>query len=349
MAADAVQWRVEAAWPATPISRDSMNTPNSSLRRRQVLALAAAACAPLGARAQSDYPGKPITLVVPFPAGGPTDASARLYAKVMGEALGQAIVIDNRAGAAGTVGSAYVARAAADGYTLLWGGTSTLAVAPGLYKNLKYDAASFVPVGMALRGPLMIAAHPGTGINSLQEMVRVARQRNFSIGTAGSGSIGHLATELLEEVAGIPLTHVPYRGGGPALNDALGGQVNLIFDNASALYPHVKAGKLRALAVTGARPYAPGPEIPTVKQVLGKDYEAYSWFGLVAPKDTPQPVLQKLGAAFTKAAQSAEVRRELAEQGLEPGLPTAREFDAAIHADMRKWSGIIARANVQAE
>jgi tripartite-type tricarboxylate transporter receptor subunit TctC len=320
---------------------------SAGLRRRQLLC-AVLAAAPFAALAQNDYPTRPITLVVPFPAGGPTDASARLYAKVMGEALGQPIVIDNRAGAAGTVGSAAVARATPDGYTLLWGGTSTLAVAPGLYKNLKYDAQSFVPIGMALRGPLMIAANPGAGINSLADLVK-AKGQNITIGTAGNGSIGHLATELLSEVTGVPVTHVPYRGGGPALTDALGGQIRLIFDNASALYPHVKTGKLKALAVTGARPYAPGPEVPTVKAALGKDYEAYSWFGLVAPKDTPPAVLQKLGAALTKAVQSPEIRHELAEQGLEPGLSSATEFGAVINADYRKWSGIIARAKVQPE
>jgi tripartite-type tricarboxylate transporter receptor subunit TctC len=176
-----------------------------------------------------------------------------------------------------------------------------------------------------------------------------AKGQNLTIGTAGNGSIGHLATELLSEETGVPLTHVPYRGGGPALTDALGGQIKLIFDNASALYPHVKSGKLKALAVTGVRPYAPGPEVPTVKAAIGKDYEAYSWFGLVAPKDTPQPVLQKLGAALAKAVQSPEIRRELAEQGLEPGLSSAAEFGAVINADYRKWSGIIARAKVQPE
>lgn len=308
-----------------------------------------AACIPAAVLAQTDYPTHPVTLVVPFPAGGPTDASARLYARVMGEALGQPIVIDNRAGAAGTVGSASVARAPADGYTLLWGGTSTLAVAPGLYKNqIKYEPQSFVPIGMALRGPLMIAAHPSAGIATLQDLVK-ARGGNLSIGTAGNGSIGHLATELLAETAGLQLTHVPYRGGGPALTDVLGGQIQLIFDNASQLYPHVKAGKLKALAVTGAQPYAPAPEVPTVKSVLGKDYEAYSWFGLVAPKGTPEPVLQKLGMALAKAAQAPEVQRELAQQGLEPGLPSAREFGAIIDADYRKWSGIIARAHVKAD
>ena len=320
-------------------------TPSPSTRRRRVLLAAAiAACAPLAAVAQSDYPSRPITIVVPFPAGGPTDASARLYGTAMSEILGQPIVIDNRAGAAGTVGSAAVARAPADGYTLLWGGTSTLAVAPGLYKNLHYDAQSFVPIGMALRGPLMIAAHPGTGIATLQDLVK-GKGRKPSVGTAGNGSIGHLATELLMETSGAQLTHVPYRGGGPALTDALGGQIDLIFDNASQLYPYVKAGKLRALAVTGAQPYAPGPEVPTVKSVLGHDYEAYSWFGLVAPKGTPEAVVQKLMAAMTKAAQSPQIRRELEQQGLEPGVP-AREFGAVIAADYKKWSGIINRSHV---
>jgi tripartite-type tricarboxylate transporter receptor subunit TctC len=326
-----------------------MRFPSSGARRRGLLCALFAASLPFAALAQSDYPSKPITLVVPFPAGGPTDASARLYAKVMGETLGQPIVIDNRAGAAGTVGSATVARATPDGYTLLWGGTSTLAVAPGLYRNLKYEPQSFVPVGMALRGPLMIAAHPSAGVNTLQDLLQAAKTQNFTVATAGSGSIGHLATELLAETAGIPLTHVPYRGGGPALSDALGGQVKLIFDNASALYPHVKAGKLRALAVTGAHPYAPGPEVPTMKAVLGKDYEAYSWFGLVAPKGTPDAVLQKLNAAMAKAMQSPEVVRELAQQGLEPGVASPVEFGNVIASDFRKWSGIIARAKVQAE
>jgi len=322
---------------------------SSLLRRRLLLGAAVlAAGTPLAALAQKDYPTRPVTIVVPFPAGGPTDASARLYAKVMGEVLGQPIVIDNRAGAAGTVGSAAVARAPADGYTLLWGGTSTLAVAPGLYKNLKYDAQSFVPIGMALRGPMMIAAFPGAGLSTLQDLEKAAKTRNLTLGTAGTGSVGHLATELLMETMDIKLTHVPYRGGGPAMTDVLGGQIQLILDNASQLYPYVKSGKLKALAVTGAQPYAPGPEVPVARNVLGKDYEAYSWFGLVAPKGTPEPVVEKLRAAMTKAANNPEVLRELQAQGLEPGV-AAREFGAVIAADYKKWSGIITRANVQVE
>jgi tripartite-type tricarboxylate transporter receptor subunit TctC len=318
------------------------------LSRRRLLQASVAACAAPAAFAQADYPSRPITIVVPFPAGGPTDASARLYAKAMGDRLGRPIVIENRAGAAGTVGSAAVARAAADGYTLLWGGTSTLAVAPGLYKNLKYDAASFVPIGMALRGPMMLAASTASGLQSLKDVIEQSKVRDLGVATGGQGAIGHLATELLNETARIRLTHVPYRGGGPALTDALGGQVPLIFDNASAMHMHVTSGKLRAIAVTGAQPYSLTPNVPTMRSLLGADYEVYSWFGLVAPKDTPEPVAQKLIAAMTATAQSPDIRRELAGMGLEPGVP-AREFGAVIAADFKKWSGIIERAKVQAE
>lgn len=201
---------------------------------------------------------------------------------------------------------------------------------------------------MALRGPLMIAANPAAGVTSLKELT-AARQTPLSVATAGNGSIGHLATELLKEVTGLSIIHVPYRGGGPALNDALGGQVSTIFDTAAALLPHVKAGKLRALAVTGAQPYAPLPEIPTVKQALGKDFEAYSWFGLVAPKGVPDVAMQKLSAAFAKAAESQKVKGQLAQQGLEAGVATAREFASVISADFRRWSGLITRAKIQPE
>lgn len=318
-------------------------------RRLLLVAAAAALIAPGPALAQGDYPSRPVTIVVPFPAGGPTDASARLFAKAMTDALGQPIVIDNRGGAGGTLGSNFVAQSTADGYTLLWGGTSTLAVAPGLYKNLKYDVKSFVPIGMALRGPLMLAGRPSLEATDLAALLRKAKQQPLTVATAGNGSIGHLATEYLRETAKVQLTHVPYRGGAPALNDALGGQVDLIFDNASALYPHVKTGKLRAYAVGGAQPYAPAPEVPTARSVLGSDFQAYSWFGLVAPAATPAPVVQKLVAAFEKSAQSPEVKRELSSTGLEPGVPGAKAFAEVIDADYRKWSGIITRADVRAD
>jgi tripartite-type tricarboxylate transporter receptor subunit TctC len=294
------------------------------------------------------FPEHAITVVVPFPAGGPTDASARLFARTMSEDLGQPIVIDNRAGAAGTVGSAWVARANADGYTLLWGGTSTLAVAPGLYKNLRYDAKSFLPVGMALRGPLMLAGRPSLGAQALPELLKLAKSSALSVGTAGNGSIGHLATEYLKEKTGIQMVHVPYRGGSPAITDALGGQVDLVFDTAAALAPYVKTGKLRAYAVTGTHAYAPLPDVPLMQSSV-PTYEGYSWFGLVAPAGTPAPVVQRLSQSFAKAAQSPEVKRELTAQGVEPGVFEVKDFSRIIDADFAKWSGLISRAHVRAD
>lgn len=299
--------------------------------------------------AQSDaYPSRPITLIVPFPPGGPTDVSARLFAKVMTEHLGQPIVIDNRAGAGGTTGSSLAARAPADGYTLLWGGTSTLAAAPQLYKALKYDARSFVPVGMALRGPLMLAGAPQLGAKDLAELLSLAKRRSLTVGTAGIGSLGHLAMEYLRERAGLALTHVPYRGGGPAVTDALSGQIDLVFDTASLLAPHVRAGKLRAFAVTGDRPFQPLPEIPLMSTLV-PGYQAYAWFGPVAPAGVPPSVLAKLTAAMGMAAASSSVQRELSLMGVEPGVTSAREFSEVIQRDTAIWAGVIRRAGVSAE
>jgi len=317
---------------------------------RLAVAATLAVASSLCAFAQPAYPSRPITIVVPFPAGGPTDASARVHGKALADDLGQPVVIDNRAGAAGTVGSGFVARAPADGYTLLWGGTSTLAVAPGLYKNLRYDAGSFAPIGMALRGPMMIAASPTSNLRTLPDVAQASKQRPVTVGTAGTGSIGHLSTEYYSDVAGLKLTHVPYRGGNPAITDAIGGQVDLVFDTAAALYPFVKTGKLVAVAVGGGAPYAPLADVPTIKAAIpGSGYEAYSWFGLVAPKDTPEPVLQKLRASMAKAARSAEIRKVIADQGVEPGVEGAEAFGKVIAADAAKWSKIIQQANVTAE
>lgn len=325
-------------------------TPRKFIVRRALM-LAALTTIVAATAAQADntsFPNKPITLVVPFPAGGPTDSSARLFARAMGENLGQAIIVDNRPGAAGTVGSAWVARANADGYTLLWGGTSTLAVAPGLYGNLKYDAKSFIPVGMALRGPLMLAGRPSLPPQTLPELLKYAKVQPLTVGSAGNGSIGHLATEFLKERASVHLTHIPYRGGSPAITDTLGGQIDLVFDTAAALAPYVKSGKLTAYAVTGLQPYAPLPNVPTLQSVIGS-FEAYSWFGLVAPAGTPAPVIQKLTQAFATAAQSDNIRAQLAATGVEPGVATTKEFTQIINADFTKWSGLIKRAHVRAD
>lgn len=318
-------------------------------RRWALMCLLACLAAPTASLAQGTaYPTKAVTLVVPFPAGGPTDASARLFAKAMGDKLGQPFIVDNRAGAAGTIGSAFVARAAADGYTLLWGGTSTLAVAPGLYKDLKYNAKSFVPIGMALRGPLMIAGRPNLPVKDLPELIALAKTQSLTIGSAGNGSIGHLATEQFQEAAKIKLTHVPYRGGSLAITDTLGGQIDMVFDTAAALAPFVKAGKLKAYAVTGSKSYAPLPDVPVARATL-PSMEGYSWFGLVAPANTPAAVVQTLTKAFADTASAADIQRELAATGVEPGVATPKAFAEVIATDSAKWSSLIQRANVRAD
>ena len=320
-----------------------------SSRRRALSWLVVCALAPTVALAQdAAYPTSRVTLVVPFPAGGPTDASARLFAKVMSEQLGQPIIIDNRAGAAGTIGSAYVARATPDGYTLLWGGTSTLAVAPGLYQGLKYDAKSFIPIGMALRGPLMLAGRADLGAKNLSELVALAKTKSLTIGSAGNGSIGHLATEQLQEAAKVHFTHVPYRGGSPAINDAMGGQIDLVFDTAAALAPYVKAGKLKAYAVTGSKAYAPLPDVSVARTTL-PSVEGYSWFGLVAPDHTPPSVVQTLIKAFDEAAGTPSIQKQLELTGVEPGVETPQAFADVISADSAKWMGLIQRAHVRAD
>ena len=318
-------------------------------RRAALLGLLACVGSPAPSFAQdATYPTKAVTLVVPFPAGGPTDASARLFAKAMSDKLGQQFIVDNRAGAAGTVGSAFVARAPADGYTLLWGGTSTLAVAPGLYKSLKYDSKSFVPIGMALRGPLMIAGRPNLPAKDLPELIALAKAKPLTIGSAGNGSIGHLATEQFEEAAKVQLTHVPYRGGSPAITDAIGGQIAMVFDTAAALAPFVKAGKLKAFAVTGSKAYAPLPDVAVARATL-PSMEGYSWFGLVAPANTPAAAVQALTKAFADAASSPEIQRELSATGVEPGVATPKAFAEVITTDSENWSRLIQRANVRAD
>lgn len=313
-----------------------------------LLASAMVAAPVLAQAQQSDYPSKPIILVVPFPAGGPTDVSARLFARSMSETLGQPIVIDNRAGAGGTVGSAAVARAPADGYTLLWGGTSTLAVAPGLYKSLGYDARSFVPIGMALRGPMMLAGPPSLEARDLNQLIALGHSKELTVATAGNGSLGHLAAEHLRELTGMRLVHVPYRGGNPAITDALGAQVDLVLDTASALAPHIQSNRLRAYAVTGSKPFVPTPKVPLFSTLL-PSYEAYAWFGPVARVGTPPHALQRLIQAMASAAASPDVQKELAKTGVEPGVATPEDFARVIERDAAKWFGIIARSGVKAD
>lgn len=318
---------------------------------RLLITLAATTALALGGNAVAfaqSFPDKPITLVVPFPAGGPTDTSARLFSTVMTKALGQPVIVENRAGAGGSVGTAAVTRDKADGYTLLWGGTSSLVVSPALYTDLQYDPIkSFSPIGMAVRGPLILVSNPALPAQDLGQLQEVAKDRELTIASAGTGSIGHLTAELLKNQSGMPLLHIPYRGGAPALTDVMGGQVDLLFDTVTLLTPQIRSGKLRAFAVTGSERYRGLPDVPTVSEILGKPFEAYSWFGLLAPAGTPAPAVQALTDALAAAAKDPDVIQQLSAQGLEPVGGTPDDFAQIIRADLDKWTGVVQSAGVK--
>ena len=326
------------------------------MKRRQILILTGLAAAGPGITAPLviGYPVKPITVVVPFPPGGPTDASARVFARSLSAQLGQPVVIENRAGAGGTVGTASVARALPDGYTLLWAGTSGMVVAPALYanlgKSLRYDPLrSFEPIALAVRSPMLLAGNNALKANHLSELIDASRTRVMSVATAGSGSVGHLSLEYLREMVKLNTLHVPYRGGAPALTDLLGGQVDLFFDSAQFLYPQLKDNKIKAYAVTGKTRYPPLPDVLTVAELVGQPFEAYSWFGLAAPAETPRSILHTLNAAMSRASQDTNVQKFITGLGLEPVRGTEEQFAKTISEDFRKWSGVAARANVRPE
>lgn len=295
------------------------------------------------------YPTRPITLVVPFPPGGPTDASARLIGKELASSLGQPVVIENRAGAGGTVGSAVVARAPADGYTLLWGGTSSLVVAPALYPGLSYDPVkSFAPVGMVVRGPMMIAGKGSLPAKNLAEVLALAKSQKLSYGSAGAGSIGHLAGELFEESNNLDLLHVPYRGGALALNDLLGGQIDLLFETAQFMAPHIKAGKVIPFGVAGSKRYPGLPDVPTLNELLGKSsFEAYSWFCLVAPANTLKPILMALEKSLQKTLSDPAIQAQFTASGFEPVNSQSDFLAQAIASDLKKWRELVQRRNIK--
>ncbi len=300
---------------------------------------------------ETKYPQKIITLVVPFPAGGPTDSSARIIAKALSLKLGQPIVIDNRAGAGGTVGSQFVAKANPDGYTLLWGGTSSLVMAPALYQNLGYDPIqSFSPIGIVVKGPMIIAGRGGLGPKTLSELIDFAKTHQLTFASAGTGSIGHLTGELFKERTQVSLLHIPYKGGAPALNDLLGGQVDLIFETAQFMSAQVKSGAVTAYAVIGASRYSGLPDIPTVNEALSiKGLEAYSWFGLAAPGETPKKIINTLERSLQTIMHDPLVQSQLSAIGLEPTESNAKDMKKTIEANFKTWHELVQRQNIKSE
>jgi tripartite-type tricarboxylate transporter receptor subunit TctC len=298
-----------------------------------------------------DYPSRPVRLVVPFAAGGPNDIIARLVGGRLSEALGQPIVVENRPGAGGNIGTDFVAKAPSDGYTLLSAGPGSLIINP-LLGAVPYDTArDFAPVSLMASAPNVLVVHPSVPAKSVRELIALARARprQLNYASGGPGSTPHLSGALFAVMAGIDIVHIPYKGTGPASADLLGGQVQMAFFGIPPLLPHIKSGKLRALAVTGKRRSPELPEVQTVHEAALPGYEVSPWYGLLAPAGTPRAIVDRLNAEVTKIVRGAEMREKLASQGAEPGGGTPEDYAAAIRADTVTWARVIREAGLRRE
>ncbi|MCA0326081.1 MAG: tripartite tricarboxylate transporter substrate binding protein [Proteobacteria bacterium] len=303
------------------------------------------------APAQPTWPTRPIKLVVPYPAGGNADATARLLATQLGERLGQQVVVDNRPGGGGVIGATAVAKAAPDGYTLLLDATS-FTVNPSLVPKLPYDAAKdFAPISQITRVPMLLVVPANSPLRSMADLVRTARAApgKLSYASAGNGGAQHLAGELYKQGAKLSMTHIPYRGGAPALTDLAGGQVDLMFSATSASGPFVKSGKLRALAITSASRVPDWAQVPTVAESGVPGFEVYEWNGLFAPAGTPPAVLQRLETETRTALATPELRQRLTELGVQPVGSSSAEFRDFVQRETTRWAGVIRSAGIRIE
>jgi len=299
-----------------------------------------------------NYPDHPITLIVPYAPGGGNDVLARAVAEPMSKSLGQPVLIENRGGAGGSVGTRQVAKAAPDGYTLGLGGTGTLAIDPTLYPNVGYDPRrDFAPVGLIATSPLIVLVNHSVPAHNVQDLIALAKAQpgKLNYASAGVGSGIHLGTVLFAETAGIDLTHIPYKGSGPALTDLLGGHVQIFFSSLPPAVGLVKEGKLRALGVTGLKRSSSFPDLPTVAEQGLPGFEAVLHYGIVAPAGTPRPIVDRLNAALRAALDDPKVRGHIATEGAEP-LPTSpEEYVADIDREETKWSTLVRKSNAQAK
>ena len=327
------------------------------MRRREFILFSAGAMAawPLEAQPQNSpagYPDHPITLIVPYAPGGGNDVLARAVADPMGKSLGQPLVIENRGGAGGSVGTRQVAKAAPDGYTLGLGGTGTLAIDPTLYSNGAYDPRKdFAPVGLIATSPLIILVSQSVDARNVQELIALARAQpgKLNYASAGVGSGIHLGTVLFADITGIDITHIPYKGSGPALTDLLGGHVQIYFSSLPPAVGLVKDGKLRALGVTGLKRSPSFPDVPTVAEQGLPGFEAVLHYGIVAPAGTPRPIVDKLNAALRAALSDPKVHSHIAIEGAEPLSTSPDEYAADIDREETKWSALVKKSGATAK
>ena len=318
--------------------------------RRRILLAAALAAAPLAAWAA--FPERPLRLIVPFPAGGAADLMARGLAQHLGEQLGQQVVIDNRGGAGGTVACEIVARAPADGYTLLFGTMGTQAINPALYSKLRYDPLKdFAPIALTHITPRVLVVGPSVKARNVDELIALARAKagQLTYGSAGNGSSSHLSGALFESLAGVDLVHVPYKGSAPLLTDLLAGRVDATFDSFTVYEEHIKSGRVRALAVTSRMRMAALPQVPTLAEAGLPGYEVSNWLGVLAPAGTPKEVVTALHAAVIRAMADAGMKRQLTALGIEPAASTPDEFSALIRSEIPKWARLVKASGAMVE
>jgi tripartite-type tricarboxylate transporter receptor subunit TctC len=298
------------------------------------------------------WPAKPIRLMVPFPPGGSTDIVARIVAQKLGERLGQSMIIENRGGAGGTLGTAVVAKAAPDGYTLAVASTSTHVVAPSVYTKLDYDPVKdFAPISLMAVSPYLLVVTPSVPVKSLQELVALAKKQpgKLNYASAGVGSTTHLAMEMLKSVSGTYMLHIPYNGNGPAGTAVVGGQVEVLFGSLPSILPHAKSGRLRALAVGTPKRSASLPEVPTVAESGYPGFDASLWLAIMAPAGTPQPILDRLQKEIVSIVGAADTREALDKAGAEPVTSTPAELAAMIRDGVSKYAQVIKSAGIKPE
>ena len=307
---------------------------------------------PMGAALGQEFPNKSVRLIVPLPPGGPTDYVARLYAAKMTELWGQPVVVENRPGASGNIGSQLVAKAPPDGYTLLLQSTSFIAN-PMLFKSPGYNPITdFTPVSLIFDYKLIVVVHPSFAVSSVKELVEAAKAKPGAISYASAGGGGaptHLSVEMFKRIAGIDVLHVPYQGGAPALNDLLAGHVQFMFNNPAQSLPYIKTGKLRALATTGTKRMPQMPELPTVAELGYPGYDVGTWFGLWAPAGTPAAVVAKVNAAVQQIATKPDVIQQHYDQGLVVIASSAAELDRFQRSETERWGKVIRDANIEAQ
>ncbi|MBI4193617.1 MAG: tripartite tricarboxylate transporter substrate binding protein [Betaproteobacteria bacterium] len=316
--------------------------------RFAIVLAAAFACATAPAQ---EYPSRPIRLIVPFAPGGATDLLARELGQRLTERWNRQVVVDNRPGAGGIIGLDFGAKAAPDGYTLVMCSSSTLILGPALGTKLPYDPVkSFTLITEAADIPVVLVAHPSFPARALRELIQVAKAKpgQFAYASNGTGTTTHIAGELLKRVAGIDLIHVPYKGGGAAITDALGGQIPLLLGAVSTPLPHIKSGKLRALGVTTPRRLRELPEVPTFSEVL-PNFEVRQWFGICGPAGIPRVILAKLSGELTSIVTSFASNERILRAGLEPVSSTPEKFAAYVKAELEKWTRLLREMNIQAE